>query len=126
LTSRGRIPLLFLPIASSKENIMATTLRIGTTKEQLLAVGFVKDDFFYDAHNYQVIHPAGDVRLIFSFRRTDADVFTVPTAPANTPEYDTQKTSPRRLPAITFNFDDSTERIVDMVLAYKDLFLAQK
>jgi hypothetical protein len=106
---------------------MGTTLRIGTTKEQLTEAGFVPNNFYYDAHSYEVVHPAGDVRLIVTFRRTDADVFTKPTAPANTPEHAEQEKSPRHLPTVEFKLEDgTTDRIIELVLAYRDVFLGRK
>jgi hypothetical protein len=113
---------------STKEDIMEKTLKVKRTKDQLVAAGFVPDEFNeVGMYSYELVHPAGDVCLVVAFATGGAEIHTAPTAEWGTAEYRKQERSPRNLPTIEFTVEEGgAERISEVLALYINLFTSTK
>jgi hypothetical protein len=111
-----------------EEDIMEKTLKVRRTKEQLVAAGFVPSEFNEEGmYSYELVHPAGDVRLIVAFSTGEAEIHTAPTAEWGTAEYRRQERSPRNLPTVEFTVDEGgAERVSEVLALYINLFISTK
>lgn len=109
-------------------------VRISDMKAQLKDLGFVKDTdgkYDYGVREYFFNHPAGEVALTVRFSRHIVELYTTPIAgfERDDDEYDyrafeRQQRSPLNLPGIRLDFNkNNIGRIIDVVKAYKELFV---
>jgi len=102
---------------------MVFKLNVTDTKKTLSDAGFVRLPHYDGGEwEYEFTIPGHPLVLHVDFSPRNATIRTDNTAEYRTAEWFAQRQSPLHLPSITFDMMEPTDRIVDVILQYKNWF----
>jgi hypothetical protein len=101
---------------------MAFKLNVTDTKKTLSDAGFVRQPHWDGEWEYIFAIPGHPLTLSAMFSANTASIRTENTAEFRSAEWFEQRESPLQLPAITFDFLQPTDRIVDVMLQYQNWY----